>query len=63
MASLDILWKEYCETKSKVTKDKLLLEYAYLVKYIVHRIAINLPASVERDDLQSAGIMGLIRAV
>jgi RNA polymerase sigma factor for flagellar operon FliA len=63
MASLDTIWKEYKETGSKVAKDKLLLEYAPLVKYIAQRIAINLPASVDRDDLVSSGILGLIKAV
>lgn len=63
MSSLDELWKEYKKTNSKVTKDKLLVEYAHLVKYIGNRIAINLPASVDRDDIISSGILGLIKAV
>ncbi|HAJ79941.1 MAG TPA: FliA/WhiG family RNA polymerase sigma factor [Fibrobacteres bacterium] len=63
MSSIDILWKEYKENGSKVAKDKLLLEYASLVKYIAQRIAVNLPASVERDDLISVGILGLVKAV
>jgi RNA polymerase sigma factor for flagellar operon FliA len=63
MASLDNLWKDFKETGSKVAKDKLLLEYAPLVKYIAQRIAINLPASVDRDDLVSSGILGLVKAV
>jgi len=33
------------------------------VKYIAQRIAVNLPSSVERDDLISAGILGLVKAV
>ena len=63
MSSIDTVWKEYKETQSKVAKDKLLLEYANLVKYIAQRIAVNLPSSVERDDLISAGILGLVKAV
>ena len=63
MASMDALWKEYKETNSKVAKDKLLVEYAHLVKYIANRIAINLPSSVDRNDIVSSGIMGLIKAV
>ncbi len=35
---------------------------ADLVHYIVGRIAINLPDRVDRDDLVSAGLMGLIKA-
>jgi RNA polymerase sigma factor for flagellar operon FliA len=63
MSSIETLWKEYKETGSKVAKDKLLLEYAPLVKYIANRIAVNLPASVDRDDLISSGIFGLVKAV
>ncbi len=63
MSSIESLWKEYRETKSKVAKDKLLVEYAHLVKYIGNRIAINLPATIVRDDVVSSGIIGLIKAV
>ena len=63
MGSIDTLWQEYTGTQSKVAKDKLLAEYAHLVKYIVYRIAVNLPASVDRDDLISAGIIGLVKAI
>jgi RNA polymerase sigma factor for flagellar operon FliA len=63
MSSIETLWKEYKETDSKVAKDKLLVEYAPLVKYIANRLAVNLPASVDRKDLASAGILGLIKAV
>lgn len=63
MSSIDSLWREYKETGSKVAKDKLLVEYAHLVKYITQRLAVNLPKSVDRNDLISAGIMGLIKAV
>ncbi len=63
MSGVESLWREYKETGSKIAKDKLLVEYAHLVKYITNRLAINLPKSVNRDDLTSAGILGLIRAV
>ncbi len=60
---LEKTWQEYIETKSKSAKDKLLVEYAQLVKYTAHRMAVNLPSSVQVDDLISSGIMGLIKAV
>jgi RNA polymerase sigma factor for flagellar operon FliA len=63
MADLDALWKEFKASGSKLIKDKLLVEYAYLVKYIAGRIAINLPASVDKNDLIGSGIIGLIKAV
>jgi RNA polymerase sigma factor for flagellar operon FliA len=63
MSNIEKLWKEYKEGGSKVAKDKLLVEYAPLVKYIASRLALNLPQSVDRKDLSSAGILGLIKAV
>jgi RNA polymerase sigma factor for flagellar operon FliA len=63
MSSLENLWREYKESDSKVAKDKLLVEYAYLVKFIANRLAINLPPSVDRGDLVSSGVLGLIKAV
>lgn len=63
MSSLDHLWREFKESGSKIAKDKLLVEYAYLVKFIANRLAINLPPSVDRGDLVSSGVLGLIKAV
>ncbi len=63
LANMEALWSEYKATGSKGCKDKLLVEYAGLVKYIAQRISMNLPASVEFDDLVGAGIMGLVKAV
>jgi len=63
MLELENLWKEYKETGSQAAKDKLLVEYSHLVKYTTQRLAVNLPPSVDRDDLYSAGILGLIKAV
>ena len=63
MSTVETLWQEYRQNGSKVAKDKILVEYAHLVKYIAHRLAVNLPSSVDRNDLVSAGILGLIKAV
>ncbi len=40
-----------------------LSKYAPLVKYVVDRLMIHLPKSVERDDLVSAAIIGLFDAL
>lgn len=63
MANLDHLWREFKENGSKIAKDKILVEYAHLVKFIANRLAINLPQSVDRNDLISSGVLGLIKAV
>ena len=44
-------------------KEVALSRYAPLVKYVVDRLALHLPKSVERDDLISAAIIGLLDAL
>jgi len=44
-------------------KEVALTRYAPLVKYVVDRLALHLPKSVERDDLISAAIIGLFDAL
>jgi len=63
MSNVDTLWTEYRQNGSKVAKDKILAEYAGLVKYIADRVGYSLPRSVDRQDLVSCGILGLIKAV
>lgn len=46
-----------------VRRETLIREHVALVKYEVDRVACSLPAHVDRDDLLSAGLIGLIRAV
>lgn len=42
---------------------QILSDYAYLIKYIAQKIAVKLPASVDFDDLFSAGVIGFMDAV
>ena len=44
-------------------REKLIIKHVSLVQYIVGRISISLPETVDREDLVSAGIVGLIKAV
>ncbi len=44
-------------------RDSLIEEHVELVRYIVGRVTVTLPESVDREDLVSAGIIGLIKAV
>ena len=59
------LLKKYKEEPHKLTpeqKDKLILEYAPLIKFIAQKIAIRLPPNIEIDDLISSGVIGLMDA-
>jgi RNA polymerase sigma factor for flagellar operon FliA len=47
----------------KPSKDEAYVRYAPLVKYVVDRIAANVPKYVERDDLLNAAALGLFDAL
>jgi RNA polymerase sigma factor for flagellar operon FliA len=57
------LWEEWKGTASPVARERLILHYAPLVKYVASRVATGLPASVEQADLVSYGMFGLIDAL
>jgi RNA polymerase sigma factor FliA len=44
-------------------KDRLILDYAPVIKYIAQRIATRLPPHISVDDLTNAGVIGLIDAM
>ena len=57
------LWNSFKGDDSEVAREKLILHYAPLVKYVASRVATGLPSSVEQADLVSYGIFGLIDAL
>ncbi len=61
---LEAAWKNYVKTRDLHLRNKLVLLYAPLVKYIAGQIYSRLPPrSVEIADLIGAGTIGLIEAV
>src|SRR6185437_1431691 len=50
-------------TKDKALRDRLILTYAPLVKYVAGRLGSGLPAHVDEGDLVSYGLLGLIGAI
>ena len=57
------LWQEYAKHKSADIREKLILEYAPLVKLVAGRLSMYLGYNVEYDDLVGYGIFGLIDAI
>lgn len=60
---LEELWRSFTRTRCPRTRDRLILTYAPLVKYVAGRVGSTLPDHVERSDLISDGLVGLIEAV
>ncbi len=58
------LWKSYLEDKTnKVVRDKIIVQYIYLTRYVIGRIKVNLPPTYTYEDITSYGVEGLIDAV
>jgi RNA polymerase sigma factor FliA len=57
------LWREYRKSKDQAVRDRLILTYAPLVKYVAGRLGSGLPAHVDENDLVSYGLLGLIGAI
>jgi RNA polymerase sigma factor FliA len=57
------LWREYRRTRDERLRQRLILTYAPLVKYVAGRIGSGLPAHVDDEDLVSYGLLGLIGAI
>jgi RNA polymerase sigma factor for flagellar operon FliA len=43
-------------------RDRLIEQYLPLVRYVVARLPVTMPATLDRDDFYSVGVMGLMQA-
>jgi RNA polymerase sigma factor for flagellar operon FliA len=57
------LWRTYRRSGDRALRDRLILTYAPLVKYVAGRLGSGLPAHVDEGDLVSYGLLGLIAAI
>ena len=57
------LWEDYTRQRTAEIREKIILEYAPLVKVVAGRLSMYLGYSVEYDDMVSYGVFGLIDAI
>jgi RNA polymerase sigma factor for flagellar operon FliA len=57
------LWREYKQTGDAVLRNRLVMTYAPLVKYIVFKKVRELPARCEVEDFISCGLEALIASI
>jgi RNA polymerase sigma factor FliA len=62
-SSVERLWEEFKLKASAHARERLILHYAPLVKYVAGRVSVGLPPTIEQADLVSYGIFGLIDAI
>ncbi len=57
------LWRRYKDDDDEQARERLVVAYSPLVKFIAGRMAAGLPSHVEESDLISYGLLGLIGAI
>jgi len=57
------LWRRYKVDAHPAARERLILQYSPLVKYVAGRVSVGLPATIEHGDLVSYGMFGLIDAI
>ena len=62
-AGIVALWSNYGQCREQAQRDRLVLHYAPLVKYVAGRVGTGLPSHVDVADLVQSGIFGLVDAI
>ena len=62
-AGVVALWQAYSRGRDAALRDRLLLHYAPLVKYVAGRVGTGLPSHVDVADLVQSGVFGLWDAI
>ena len=62
-SALEGLWRDFKDSHDESLRERLILHYSPLVKYVAGRVSVGLPATIEQADLVSYGIFGLIDAI
>jgi DNA-directed RNA polymerase specialized sigma subunit len=59
---VDALWERFKASGDADARERLILHYSPLVKYVAGRVGAGLPRSVDQNDLASYGLFGLMRS-
>jgi len=58
------LWNKYLQDKTdKTSRDALIVQYIYLIRYVVGRVKVTLPTTISVEDITGYGVEGLIDAI
>lgn len=62
-SAIRTLWENFKSTGDQHLRERLILHYSPLVKYVAGRVGVGLPPNIDQGDLVSYGIFGLIDAI
>lgn len=57
------IWSDFQRSREPALRNRLVVQYSPLVKYVAGRMRSRLPHSVDQDDLVSDGVLGLMDAI
>ena len=58
------LWEKYLNDRTdKASRDALIVQYIYLIRYVVGRVKVTLPTTISVEDIAGYGVEGLINAI
>src|SRR5262245_20224834 len=60
--SISDVWTAFRKGSAEA-RERLILNYAPLVKFVAGRVGASLPPSVDHNDLVSYGVLGLIESI
>jgi RNA polymerase sigma factor FliA len=60
---IEQIWHDWFDRRDPKARDRIIVHYSPLVKFVAGRVGAGLPSSVDPGDLVSAGVFGLIDAV
>jgi len=61
--NIDKIWDRYSKTKDPAEREKLAEHYLYLVRIALGRLLYVVPSYIDREDLESYGVIGLLQAL
>ncbi|MDI6911831.1 FliA/WhiG family RNA polymerase sigma factor [Nocardioides sp.] len=61
--TVDGLWQRFKQDGDREARDRLVVHYSPLVKFVAGRVRSGLPPAVEQADLVSDGVIGLLDAL
>jgi RNA polymerase sigma factor for flagellar operon FliA len=62
-SSVVALWGVFKTSRDLAVRERLILHYSPLVKFVAGRVGAGMPSTVEQSDLVSYGVFGLIDAI
>lgn len=62
-SDIDEAWKQFVGSRNAQLREQLIMRYVHLVRFVVGRLGIPSTSTLDAEDLNSYGLIGLISAI